>query len=416
MNAFLIIILVAVVGEFLLGFVADLLNLKALRPVPPSELEGVYDSAEYRKSQEYTRTTTRFGFVTSTFKLALLLVFWFAGGFNYLDETVRGWDYPSIVDGLLYIGILMVAYMVLSLPFSVYSTFVIEERYGFNKTSPGTFVADQVKGLALAIVVGGAVLAAVLAFFEYAGSYAWLYAWGAVTLFILGLQFIGPTWIMPLFNKFTPLDAGELREAIFDYARGVEFTIDNILVMDGSKRSSKANAFFTGFGRQKRIALFDTLIEKHTVPELLTVLAHEIGHYKMKHIIQNMVIGIVHMGIVFFLLSIFLESSGLYEAFFMNDESIYSGLLFFALLYTPTEVVLSMALQAVSRKHEYEADRWAVETTDQAQDLVAGLKKLSADNLSNLSPHPFYVFMNHSHPPLLQRVKAVERAGEGRKA
>ena len=414
MNAFLVIIVVAVIVEYALDLGSNLLNLKALKPEPPAELEGVYEPEKYRRSQEYTRETTRFGLVTSTFKLGLLLVFWFVGGFNYLDEVVRDLGYPAVVDGLLYIGILVIAYIVISLPLSVYSTFVIEERFEFNKTTPRTFVADRIKGLALAVVLGGPLLAAILAFFEYAGTFAWLYCWASVAVFSLAVQFVAPTWIMPLFNKFTPMEPGELKEAIFDLARDVEFTIDNIFVMDGSKRSGKANAFFTGFGRHKRIALFDTLVEKHTIPELVSVVAHEIAHYKKKHITQNMVIGFVHAGVVFFLLSIFLNSSGLYDAFFMDKESIYAGLLFFSLLYTPVEVLLSMALHMISRKHEHEADRWAVETVEEPQSLVAGLKKLSADSLSNLSPHPFYVFLNYSHPPLLQRVQAIESAAAKR--
>ena len=409
MNAFFVFILAALILEYGLGLVTNLLNLRALRPEAPPGLEGIYEPEEYSRSQKYTRATTRFGFATSTFKLGLLLVFWFIGGFNYLDETVQDWVLHTIPAGLLYIGILGIAYTLLSLPFGVYSTFVIEERFGFNKTTPRTFVADRLKGLALAIVLGAPLLAAILAFFEYAGSFAWLYCWTAVTLFSLGLQFIGPTWIMPLFIKFTPLEDGELRETIFGYAGSVDFAIDDIFVTDGSRRSSKGNAFFTGFGRNKRIGLFDTLIEKHTVPELEAVVAHEIGHYKKKHIVQGVVIGIAHTGVLFYLLSIFLDSSSLFDAFFMDDMPIYAGLLFFGLLYTPIEVVLSMAMNFISRMHEYEGDRWAAETVDEPQVMVDALKKLSADNLSNLAPHPLFVFLNHSHPPLLQRVRAIER-------
>ena len=411
MNLFFAIILAAVLVEYVLDLAANLLNLKALTPDAPSDLRDVYEPDKYRRSQEYTRVRTRFGLVTSAFKLGLLLAFWFVGGFDNLDQLVREWGYATIVNGLLYVGILLVGYTLLTLPFSVYATFVIEERFGFNKTSPRTFMLDRLKGLALLVVLGGPLLAGILAFFEYAGSLAWLYCWGAVTLFMLALQFVAPTWIMPLFNKFTPMEPGELRDAILDYARSVDFRVANIMVMDGSKRSSKANAFFTGFGGNKRIALFDTLIEKHTVPELVSVLAHEIGHYKKKHILQGTAIGILHMGVVFFLLSVFLDSSGLYDAFFMQEESIYSGLLFFGLLYTPIEVLLSMVMQAISRRHEYEGDRWAAETVATPSSLVDALKKLSADNLDNLAPHPFYVFLNYTHPPLLQRVRAIQRRG-----
>ena len=178
--------------------------------------------------------------------------------------------------------------------------------------------------------------------------------------------------------------------------------------MDGSKRSSKSNAFFTGFGNNKRIALFDTLINKHTTAEMVAILAHEIGHYKKKHILQGTVISILHAGALFFLLSLFLGSPGLYEAFYMRQESVYAGLLFFGLLYTPIELVLSVVMQALSRKNEYEADRFAAETIDNPNNLLDTLKKLSSTNLSNLTPHPFYVLLNYSHPPLLQRLKAIQ--------
>ncbi len=407
MNTFFFIILVALLLEYVLGVVANLLNLKTLRLELPPALEGVYQPDEYRNSQEYTRAITRFDFVTSTFGLLVLLSFWFAGGFNYLDQMVRAWGFVPIVNGLLYIGILLIAYSLLTLPFSIYATFVIEERFGFNRTTSRTFLLDRVKGLALAVLLGAPLLAVILALFEYTGYYAWLYCWGAVTIFSLVMQFVAPTWIMPLFNKFTPIESGELKEAILNYARSISFPVKNVFVMDGSKRSSKSNAFFTGFGRNKRIALFDTLIEKHTVPELVAVLAHEIGHHKKKHILQGTIIGVLHTGVLFFLLSVFLGSPGLYEAFYMEQQSIYSGILFFGLLYTPIEMLLSIVIQAVSRKNEYGADRFATETIQEPQRLADALKKLSAGSLSNLTPHPFYVFLNYSHPPLLQRIRAI---------
>jgi len=409
MNPFFFIILFALVIEYAIGVVANLLNLKSLRSEPPPALEGVYQPEDYRKSQEYIRTNTRFAFVTSTFSLVVLLSFWFAGGFNYVDQIIRSWGFVPILNGLFYIGILLTGYSLLRLPFSIYRTFVIEERFGFNRTTPRTFLADRVKGLGLAALLGAALLAGILALFEYAGYHAWLYCWIAFTGFSLILQYVAPTWIMPLFNKFTPLEPGELKEAILNYARSVDFPIKNVFVMDGSKRSSKSNALFTGFGRNKRIALFDTLIEKHTVPELTAVLAHEIGHHKKKHILQGTIINILHAGVLFFVLSIFLGSPGLYDAFYMEQQSIYSGILFFGLLYTPLEMVLSVIMHALSRRNEYEADRFAAETIQHPQHLIEALKKLHAGNLSNLMPHPFYVFLNYSHPPLLQRIRAILR-------
>ncbi len=409
MNAFFLIILGALVLDFMLRLVANLLNLKALKLELPPALEGVYRPEDYRNSQEYTRAAIHLHLAASTFGLLLLLCFWFAGGFNHLDLIVRSWGFVPIVNGLLYIGILLIAYALLMLPFSIYATFVIEERFGFNRTTPSTFFLDRVKGLALAVLLGIPLLAGILSLFEYSGPYAWLYCWIMITIFSLAIQFVAPTWIMPLFNKFTPLESGELKEAIVKYASSVNFPIKNVFVMDGSKRSSKSNAFFIGFGRNKRIVLFDTLIQKHTTPELVAMLAHEIGHYKKKHILQGMAISILHTALILFLLSVLLGSPGLYEAFYMQQQSIYAGIVFFGLLYTPIELLLSIVMQTVSRKNEYEADRFAAETIDEPRNLVDALKKLSATNLSNLTPHPFYVFLNYSHPPLLQRVQAIQK-------
>jgi STE24 endopeptidase len=408
MNTFAIIILVALISEFSLELAGNLLNLKALKLELPPVLQGIYKPEDYRKSQKYIRATTRFGLVGSSFTLFLLLAFWFSGGFNWFDQVVRAWNLVPLISGLLYIGILLFAYSLLKLPFSIYNTFVIEERFGFNRATPRTFFLDHVKGLGLALLLGGLLLAGILALFQYVGLYAWLYCWAAVVVFSITMQYIAPTWIMPLFNKFTPMGSGELKEAILRYARSVNFPIKNVFIVDGSKRSSKSNAFFTGFGRNKRIALFDTLIAQHTVPEMVAVLAHEVGHYKKKHILQGTVVSILHTGIIFFLLSLFLGNPGLYQAFYMRQESIYAGLLFFSLLYTPLELVLSIVMQMVSRKNEYEADRFAAETIDEPRNLIDALKKLSATNLSNLMPHPFYVFLNYSHPPLMQRIQAIQ--------
>ncbi|MDZ7716270.1 MAG: M48 family metallopeptidase [Balneolaceae bacterium] len=406
MNIFSIIILVTLAVDFILNLVSDYLNLQSLDKELPDEFDGVYDEETYDKSQQYTKVNTRFGILTSAFNLLVLLVFWFAGGFNWLDEIVRSWELGTIWTGLAYIGILILFKTLLSLPFSIYSTFVIEERFGFNKTTIKTFILDMVKGLALGVLLGGPLLAGIIAFFTYIDQYAWLYAWAAVTAFTLFVQFVAPTWIMPLFNDFDPLEDGELRQKIRDYADKVNFALEGIYVMDGSKRSSKSNAFFTGFGKNKRIALYDTLIENHTEDELVAVLAHEIGHYKKKHIIKNMAASIIQTGVMFFLLSVFLNSQGLYDAFYMEQSSVYAGLIFFGMLYAPIDMILSVFMQMVSRKHEFEADEYA-STTFQKEPMIEALKKLSKDNLSNLTPHPFYVFLNYSHPPVLERIKAI---------
>ncbi|HKK45853.1 MAG TPA: M48 family metallopeptidase [Balneolaceae bacterium] len=408
MNIFGIIILVTLGVDFILNLVADYYNLKSLDKGLPKEFSDVYDEETYNKSQAYTKVRTKFGILTSAFNLSLLLFFWFAGGFNWLDQIVRGWHLGVIWTGLVYIGILILGRSILTLPFSIYSTFVIEEKFGFNKTTFKTFVMDMLKGLGLGIVLGGPLLAGILAFFTFIDQFAWLYAWGAVTIFTLFIQFIAPTWIMPIFNKFEPLEEGDLRQKIREYADKVNFKLEGIYVMDGSKRSSKSNAFFTGFGKNKRIALYDTLINNQTEDELVAVLAHEMGHYKKKHIIKNMLISILQTGIMFFLLSIFLNSQGLYNAFYMQQASVYAGLIFFGMLYAPIDLIVSIFMQILSRKYEYEADAFA-STTYKKEPMIQALKKLSKDNLSNLTPHPFYVFLNYSHPTVLQRIRAIRK-------
>lgn len=407
MNIYALIIIVTIAFDFVLDLISNWMNLKSLSKQLPDEFEGVYDEETYAKSQEYTKVRTRFGFITGAFDLLLLLGFWFSGGFNWLDEIIRAWDFNELVTGVLYITILLVAKSIISLPFSIYSTFVIEEKFGFNKTTPKTFVTDLFKGLGLGALIGIPLLAGLLAFFMYTGDFAWLYAWIAITLFSLVMQYVAPTWIMPIFNKFTPLEEGELRTKIEDYTNKVNFPLKGLFVIDGSKRSSKSNAFFTGFGKNKRIALYDTLIENHTHDELVAVLAHEIGHYKKKHIIKGMITGVIQTGVTFFLLSVFLKAEGLFDAFYMEQMSVYAGLIFFGMLYAPIEMILSLFAQIVSRKHEFEADEFAASTIKNAENMVSTLKKLSKDNLSNLTPHPFYVFLNYSHPPVLQRINAI---------
>ncbi len=411
MNIISLIILAALFGNFVLGLLADILNLSRLRPDLPAAFSDIYDPEQYQRSQEYLRVNTRFGWITAVFQLAVLLLFWFGNGFPWLDQAVRSLRYGSVLTGLIYMGTLVLFRALLALPFSIYDTFVIEERFGFNKTTWKVYVADLVKGLLLGLVLGGPLLAGVLAFFEYAGANAWWCCWIAVTLFMLFVQFMAPTWIMPLFNKFTPIENGPLKTAILDYAASIRFPIQNVYVMDGSKRSSKSNAFFTGFGRNKRIVLFDTLIAQHSVPELVAVLAHEMGHFKKKHILWMLAFGIVQMGIVFYLLSIFISHPGLFEAFYMDRPSVYAGLIFFGLLYSPMDFFISLLVQMFSRRNEYAADRFAVETTGDSESLASALKKLSVKNLSNLLPHPFYVFLNYTHPPVLERINAFMKIG-----
>lgn len=403
-----VVILTTVFGSYLIDNLASFLNIKNLTPALPKEFQGVYDAKKYLKSQEYLKTNTKFGFITASFDLAVILVFWFSGGFQFIDAFVRSFNYNSIITGLSFTGVLLLGKLILSLPFSIYSTFVIEEKFGFNQTTPWIFITDLIKSLVLGSILGGILLAAVLWFFETGGPMAWAYCWGASTLFLLAVQYIVPIWIMPLFNKFTPMEEGELKQAIVAYANSIDFSLSNIFVMDGSKRSKKSNAFFTGFGKNKRIVLFDTLIKEQTTKELVAVLAHEMGHFKKKHILKRMVTGIIQMGVVFFLVSIFITHEGLFNAFFMEEVSVYAGLIFFGMLYSPIDLFLSIFFQMISRKDEYEADRFAATSLKESIPLISALKKLSVHNLSNLTPHPFYVFLNYSHPPVLARIQALK--------
>ena len=409
MNFIAVIILITLLTDFILHLSADYLNLKHLRDELPDGFKSIYDPAHYRKSQTYLRVKTRFGWITGSFSIVGVLLFWFLGGFNLLDLGVRSLALGALPTGLIYIGTLMLARTLVALPFSIYDAFVIEARFGFNKTTPKTFVLDLLKTLGLSVVLGGLVLSGVLAFFQYAGPHAWFYCWIGVSLFMLAMQYVAPTWIMPLFNNYTPLEEGPLREAIFSYADRIGFSLNNVLVMDGSRRSAKSNAYFTGFGRHKRIVLFDTLIEKHTVTELVSVLAHEMGHYKKRHILKMTVMGIVQMGLLFYLFSLFISYDKLFEAFYVDQPSIYAGLIFFGMLYAPLDFFIGFFTRRQSRKNEYAADRFAAETTIDPTSMIEALKKLSVNNLSNLTPHPFYVLLNYSHPPVLSRIEALER-------
>jgi len=408
MNTIALIILLAIVFDLILNGIADHLNLKMLRSDLPRAFEGIYDPDRYRQSQQYLKVNTHFGWISGAFNVCLILVFWFGKGFPLLDQWVRSLDHGPVVGGLIYMGILISVKSILTLPFSIYSTFVIEERFGFNQTTWSTYWLDLAKGILLAILIGTPLLAGILLFFEYTGANAWWYCWIVVTLYMLGVQYIAPTWIMPLFNKFSPLEEGELRSSILSYAGSINFPIENVYVMDGSRRSSKSNAFFTGFGKHRRIVLFDTLIKQHTPGELLAVLAHEMGHYKKKHILQSMILGILQMGLMLYLLSLFISYQGLFDAFYVPQKSVYAGLIFFGMLYSPLGFFIAIFMQMLSRKNETAADRFSVETTRDPQSMAHALKKLSVNNLSNLLPHPFYVFLNYSHPPVLQRIESIQ--------
>ncbi len=405
MNIYLFIIIFSLIGAFLLSFTGRQLNRKALSTGLPEEFEGTFDPKEYSRSQDYAKAGMGFENISGAFSSIATLVFILCGGFNYLDIWARGFGFGEVGTGLIFFAGLAILSDIVSLPFSLYHIFVIEEKFGFNKMTLKTFFMDKLKGYLLGGIIGGIILSGILLFFSAAGNLAWLWCWIFTVLITLAIQYIAPAWILPMFNKFTPLEDGELKEKIEDFAARNGFEISGIFMIDGSKRSTKANAYFTGFGKKKRIALFDTLIDSLSTDELVAVLAHEIGHSKLGHIRKMMLMSIINTGIIFLLMSFFLGNKGLFDAFGMEHMSTHAGLIFFALLYTPVSIVLSIFSNIRSRKHEFEADSFASETTGTPEALVSGLKELSVSNLSNLTPHPFYVWLEYSHPPVLKRIE-----------
>lgn len=406
MNWIAWIILIALLTQTLAHMLADALNLKGAGIIP-AELDDLYSPEEGQKAKAYLKAGTQAGWIETGFSTVLFLLFWFLKGFPLLDRLAKGFGFGPVLTGVVAIGILGVIKSLLHLPFALYATFVIEERFGFNRTTLKTFVLDRMKSTLVGLAIGGPLLAGILAFFQYVGSGAWVMCWAVVTLFMLGINIIVPTWIMPLFNTFTPLEEGALKSRITNYAETIGFPLDKIFVMDGSRRSTKANAFFSGFGKFRRIVLYDTLVKNQTTDEILAVLAHEMGHFKLRHIRNGLFIGIAHTGVLFYLLSLALTLPPLHAAFFMPNIEVYTGLIFFSLLYAPIEFFLAFPLQAWSRANEFQADAYAVRTSGLAQALVSSLKTLHKTSLANLNPHPFHVALNHSHPPLLQRIRRI---------
>lgn len=404
MNFWLLIILFILLTTYLLEFTVSLLNIRALNPTLPKEFETTFNDREYEKSQNYTRAGHSLSLVENSFSTFLTILFLLLGGFNYIDIWARNFGFGQITTGLLFTGLLALLSFVIHLPFSLYSTFSIEERFGFNRTSLKTYFLDIMKGSLLAIVLGAPLLALILWFFINTGDYGWLYCWFGVVAFSIVLQFLAPVLIMPLFNKFSPLEDGPLKDAILSYLKKEHFKLQGIFTMDGSKRSSKLNAFFTGFGKFRKIVFYDTLLDKLNTPEIVAVLAHEMGHYKLKHIFKMLFASILQTGIMFYLLSIFLDNRDLSQAFLMEETSIYSSLVFFGFLYSPINILISILFNAFSRNNEFAADRYAAKTTGWPEELISSLKKLSQANLSNLTPHPVMVFVHYSHPPVLARI------------
>jgi len=408
MNTIAAVVLIFLVFEFALRLIADGLNLKAFRNEVPEAFRDSYKPERYGTAQAYLRARTRLGWCSGAFLLAATLVFWFGGGFGWVDHRVRALGLGPVPAGLVYVGAIAMLRGILSLPFRIYSVFVIETRFGFNTTGWKTFLLDGIKTTLLSLAIGGTILSLVLYLFEHTGSFSWLYCWVGISFLMLCIQFIAPRWILPMFNTYTPLEAGDLRSAIQKYARSVRFPLENIFVMDGSRRSTKSNAFFTGFGRHRRAALFDTLVASHSTSELLAVFAHEVGHFKKHHITTSLVLGVLQTGAFFFLFSRVVSGSALFLAFGVEQPSVYAGLVLFVFLCAPLDLPLGVILNAWSRRREHEADRFAVETTGDHRSLVQALKKLSSHNLSNLTPHRLYVFLNYTHPPLLDRIRAIQ--------
>lgn len=398
------IIIGIIIIEFIFDKILDALNAKHYNDPIPEELKDVYNEEEYKKSQLYKKTNYRFSIVTSTFSLLLTLTFFFLDGFNYVDTIARSYSDNAIVIALLFFGIIMMGSSIIMFPFSYYHTFVIEEKFGFNKTTKKTFFIDKVKGLLLSAVLGGSILALIMWFYGLTNENFWLYAWGAVAVFTIFMNMFYTKLIVPLFNKQTPLNEGELRTQIENYASTVGFNLDKIFVIDGSKRSTKANAYFSGFGSQKQVTLYDTLINDLENDEIVAVLAHEVGHYKRKHIIFNLVSSVLMTGITLFILSLFINIPEVSLAIGVTIPSFHAGLIAFGILYSPISAITGFVMNYISRKFEYQADNYAKMTFSE-KPLINSLKKLTKNSLNNLTPHPAYVFVHYSHPTLLQRIK-----------
>ena len=398
------ILIAIIIISFIIDKILDILNTRHFDDKIPEELADVYDEQAYKKSQEYKKTTTKFSNLTSAFSIVLTVSFFFADGFKYVDDFARSFTDLPMAVALIFFGVIMLGSDLLTTPFSYYKTFVIEEKFGFNKSTKKLFWLDKLKGGGMSVLLSGGILSLIIWFYQFAGENFWLYAWALVAVFSVFINMFYSKLIVPLFNKHKVLEDGELKTAIEKYAKKVGFTVNNIFVIDGSKRSTKANAYFSGFGSQKRITLFDTLINDLETEEIVAVLAHEVGHYKRKHILFNLASSILLTGFTLFILSLFINSSILSEALGVSIPSFHIGLITFGILYSPISEITGIMMNYVSRVFEYQADNYAKETCA-AKPLITSLKKLSKNSLSNLTPHPAYVFMYYSHPTLLERIK-----------
>ncbi len=398
------VIIVIITVNFLINKILDYINSKHFDASIPKELEDIYQEEDYIKSQNYKKENFKFSMFLSVVSFIITIIFFYAEGFAYIDKIARGFSTNEIVVTLLFFGIIMLGSDILTIPLSYYKTFVIEEKYGFNKATKTLFFLDKIKGWALTIILGGSILALIVWFYQKTGANFWIYTWIFVGLFSIFMTLFYSSLIVPIFNKQTPLENGELKNQLQEFARKVGFKLDNIFVIDGSKRSTKANAYFTGFGAKKRIVLYDTLINDLEVDEIVAVLAHEVGHYKRKHVVFNMFVSVFLTGLTLYILSLFIHNSLLSEALSVETPSFHIGLIAFGVLYTPISEVTGLLMNMLSRKFEYQADNYAKEHYN-ASSLISSLKKLSKNSLSNLTPHKSYVFMHYSHPTLLQRIR-----------
>ena len=408
-NLYYYIIVIAIIIEYLFSSISSILDIKNITPTIPSDFKKAYDQEKHILSQDYLKARTRFGLFSSTFSLILIMIVIHSDIFGLLDQFVRGQSDSYILQGLFFIGIIYFFQDIVSLPFSIYHTFVIEERFGFNKTTLNLFIIDKIKGYAIFIVLGSIVIIPILYFFHVYGDIGWLIAWSILTAFMIAVQPLFVHVIAPMFNKFTPLEEGELRSAIEKYTTKVNFPLARIDIMDGSKRSAHSNAYFTGFGKSRRIAIFDTLVEKHSTNEIVSVVAHEVGHYKLKHVLQGTILGIIETGIMLFAFNLIMNDISLFQVFGVSQLSVHAGIVFFSMLYAPVSMFTSIVTTAISRKNEYEADKYSYDTTNDREALVSMLIGLSANNLSHLTPHPLKVFLSYSHPPVIDRIKAVNQ-------
>ncbi len=402
----LYIIVAFILLEYVVEKVLEYLNLQTWDKPLPAEVAGLYDQEKYQKARDYAKTNFNFSLVSGTFSLLVSLLFLTLGGFAWVDNFARSYSQSPIVIALIFFGILAVGSSLISLPFSIYNTFVIEQKFGFNKTTPAIFVGDKLKGLVLGAVIGGGILALLTFLFGLLGTWFWLAAWAVVTAFSLFMVMFYTNLLLPIFNKLVPLEEGELRKAIEAFADKVSFPLTNVMVMDGSKRSSKANAFFSGIGGKKNIVLYDNLIKDLSTDEITAVLAHEVGHYKKKHVLQSFVLSFAQMGVMFFLFGWLASRPWMAEVLGAQVNSFHLSLVTFSLLYSPVSQLVGLLMNLFSRKNEYEADAYARDNYA-AEPLIAALKKLSINHLSNLQPHPAYVFFNYSHPTLLQRIRSL---------